>query len=156
KRWRTRNGRLTRATRPRLEALEDRTLPAISFGVTVGANVNASALPGNQNESTIALDPTHPSHLFEASNNEAHPGLAVGFSSDGGWTGRRRALGAGKDGLPVACSDPRAVFDSCGTLFFVSPDNNTPRGVPLVMSPDGGQSFSLLKEFAPPAGNFDQ
>src|SRR5205809_532599 len=64
----------------RLEKLEDRALPAV--GLTVGPNLNSSKTAGNEQETTIALNPTNPLNIFVEDTNSV-----VGrFTLNGGTT----------------------------------------------------------------------
>src|SRR5438270_3454424 len=68
--------------------LETRCLPATTL--TVGANVDISHLPGNENEVAIAINPTNPSNIVATTVAEASPSSQWAFHSfDGGatWTG---------------------------------------------------------------------
>jgi hypothetical protein len=117
--------------------------------------VNVSRMAGNQSEPTIAIDPRNPNRLFAASNNEAQPtpenpgvGLFAAYSTDGGktWTHsdlQDHLIADGNDGLPLACCDPRAVFDQFGNLFFVYLDS-TKTKIVLLLSTDGGKSFTQV------------
>jgi len=125
--------------------------------------VNVSRMAGNQSEPTIAIDPHNPNNLFVASNNEMRAtaensgvGLFAAYSTDGGKTWTHSDLGNhliadGNDGLPLACCDPRAVFDQFGNLFFVYLDS-TKTKIVLLLSTDGGKSFT---EVATSAGFTD-
>ena len=117
---------------------------------TVG-NVDVSQDPGYQANATIALDPTNPNILFAASENTPPPnsdstgGLFAAFSTDGGstWTTRMLGTGLAGDGLPEAGSQPDAVFDQYGNLFLTYLDT-TGEVIEVLLSTNGGQSFSLL------------
>src|SRR4051794_2592559 len=98
-----------------IEALEKRSLLAASF--TVSDPVNVSKLAGNQSESSIAIDPTNPSHLFIASNTD-DVGLFSAYSTNGGATWTKKIIADGTDNLIKASSDPSAAFDSFGNLFL--------------------------------------
>src|SRR5262249_3088954 len=76
----------------------------------VGPTVDISQRAGNEWNPAIAIDPTHPSHLFAVAtwDNQADhtgsgaTGLFAAFSSDGGAHWTARALASGSDGLPIA------------------------------------------------------
>jgi hypothetical protein len=123
---------------PRLEALESRHVPA---PLAHGPNVDVSQAPGNDDETTIASDPTHPTHLFASSNSDV-AGLFAAVSTDAGQTWSRRNIATGSDGLPPAISDPQAVFDHFGNLYLAYVD--TALGVTILVSTDGGQTFREL------------
>jgi hypothetical protein len=129
------------------EVLERRTL--LSGGV---ANVNVSKLLGNQAEGAIVVDHLDPSQMFVATNIDVGDGLMAATSNDGGQTWNHRIIANDKDGLPAACCDPSAEFDSFGNLFLTYLNNNT-NAVVVLRSTDAGQNFTLLTEFH---GNIDQ
>jgi hypothetical protein len=126
--------------------LEGRCLPSAS--VTVGANVNISREVSNQNEPTIAVNPTNPNDIVAFSNDENTPakGIFRAFSTDGGHSWTTGHLGDGSDGLPLACCDGQAVFDQYGNLFLTYLANNG--YVEIVLSTDGGKTFSLAHTIA--------
>jgi hypothetical protein len=141
---------------PRLERLEDRTLPSVSLGV--GRNVNTSQLPFNQQEETIAINPTNPSNLFIAANSrnlhQLEPATAAQFaaySTNGGATWKYTdpsdgTVGDGDDALPLSEFDTSAAFDNFGNLFWAyqHPNGDGTSQVAVVLSTDGGRTFSLL------------
>jgi hypothetical protein len=140
--------------RPRFDPLEDRTLPSISATLTgavsleVGANVNVSRQGGNQEETSVALNPTNPAQVFVVSNNDyPTPGLFAASSTDAGatWT-RTPTFGTGPvahggDGLPAACCDPETSWDQFGNLFLTYLGQND--DVELLLSTNGGRSFTV-------------
>ncbi|HEV8420601.1 MAG TPA: hypothetical protein VGR13_04530, partial [Actinomycetota bacterium] len=79
-------------------------------GLVVGPNVNTSRMPGNQAETTIAVNPTNPNNIVVASNVQFGAKLFKAFSMDGGqsWT---TDLIADGDNLGTACCDPSLAFD---------------------------------------------
>src|SRR6185436_10500901 len=104
------------STRCVADRLEPRQLFA---SVSPFPNVDVAPLEDNQSEAAIAVDPTNPNRVFAASNDSASdPGIIVAFSTDGGANWTHRIIGDGLDGLPAACCDPSAAFDSFGNLFF--------------------------------------
>jgi hypothetical protein len=132
--------------RPNVEYLEDRCLPSI----TVGPNINISRELGNQNEATIAMNPTNPLNLWAMSNDEntaLSGGLfgAVSFDGGGTWTRERIGTAVGGGTIPPACCDPEAFFDQNGNLFLMYLANTG--GASLLLSSDGGVTFSLLNVF---------
>jgi hypothetical protein len=156
---RRKNGRKVARDRrvvPQVEHLEDRTL--LSVTLDVGPNVNTSRLPFNQQEVTIAINPTNPSNLFIASNSRnlhqvTPPQTAqfAAYSMNGGKTWKYvdpkdGTVGDGDDDLPTTTFDTSAAFDSFGNLFWAYL-NKLPDGthkIAVVLSTDGGKSFSTL------------
>jgi hypothetical protein len=119
---------------------------------TVG---NASQRFGSQAEGTIAIDPTNPKRLFIASNAiSSRIALFAGYSTDGGGTWNNRIMADGRDGLPIALSDPNAAFDRFGNLYLTYITTGS-ESVVVVMSTDGGRTFKVLDSFAGP-GDTDQ
>jgi hypothetical protein len=127
-----------------LTLLVSQTASAV-YGVTVGAPVNVSLASGNQAEATVAVDPTNPLRIFEASN----PGTSAAVSSDGGATWTRYSI-------PNTCCDNVAVFDNFGNLFLVN-INSGLNSIDLYLSATGGTSgsFTLLQQIDSGA-NVDQ
>ncbi|HVA46390.1 MAG TPA: FG-GAP-like repeat-containing protein [Pirellulales bacterium] len=132
----------------------------------VTTNVDVSQMGGNQSETTIAVDPNNSERLFLASNHDAPPtatnpgiGIFAAYSTDGGKTWsptdpRDHLIGDGDDPLIRSGGDPKAVFDQFGNLFLVY-INARVNAVVLVVSSDGGKTFSPLATF-PDAGGVDQ
>ena len=130
-----------------IEPLEARTMLSSSF-----PNVDVAPLPGNQSEGAIAIDRTNSSRLFALSNTDSGDGLSAALSSDGGVSWTSRLIATGSDGLDPACCDPSACFDQFGNLF-VTYLNMTKDHIRVIMSTDGGLSFSNLASFE---GEVDQ
>jgi hypothetical protein len=153
--------------RPQLEPLENRCLPSVTL--LPQTRVNTGHLDGNQYEATIAVDPTNLNRLFVASNNAPTPGalgpMYASYSSDGGtsWTSRRvgTGTGLGGDGLTTFLGDPQAVFDQFGNLFLtyvgsVTVNKITRNTVELLVSTNGGRTFTALPRVDGPGINIDQ
>jgi len=125
-------------------------LAAPAQAATVGTVVNVTRTTGNQAEGSIAVDPTDPSRLAAVSNNGdgAGDGMTAAYSTDHGATWTHRTIADGSD-LPKACCDPSLSWDSFGNLFLVYLDADTDAGgVHVVLSTDGGKTFSRLADFA--------
>jgi hypothetical protein len=59
------------------------------------SNFNVTAMPGNEAEDAIAVNPTNPSNVVAMSTlPDVVAGLAVGVSTDGGATWARRVIGS--------------------------------------------------------------
>jgi hypothetical protein len=138
------------AGRFRPELLEDRTMLAAALSVGANVDINSKLISdraGSEYEGTIAIDPTNPLHLFAASNIPSR-GLFASVSTDGGATWTPRIMTNG-DGLLTALSDPQATFDQFGNLFLTYITRRRPapgvnQSVAVVMSTDGGQTFTRL------------
>jgi hypothetical protein len=130
-----------------VEHLEPRRLLSAAF-----TNINISKLKGNQAEGAIAIDPVNPNLAFAVSNIDTGDGLMVATSADGGTIWSPRTIATDTDGLPPACCDCSAAFDSFGNLFLTYL-NSTDNQVELLLSTDAGISFSLVTQYS---GNIDQ
>jgi hypothetical protein len=159
-----------RHPRPGLETLEDRLAPAngglgnlnhlggvLGYVPPVGGTIDISHDKGNEFNPAIAVDPTHPSHLFAVANWEGQTdaqgvpiGLFAAYSSDGGAHWTAEVLAAGGDGLPIAhdagWTAPSVAWDQYGNLFlaYCGPQPGRSGGVVIALSTDGGQSFTSL------------
>ena len=134
-------------------------LPARAAPVTlrVGPNRNVSRLPGNQAETTIAINPTNPRNVVVVSNIQFGGRLFKAYTRDGGRTWIRDIIADG-DQLGTACCDPSLAFDRFGNLFLTYLDVKA-HLIMLALSTDGGAHFRLLgsiralsknKKFHPP------
>jgi subtilisin-like proprotein convertase family protein len=108
----------------------------------------------DQTEPTIAIDPTHPDHIFIASNTTDN-GLFAAYSTNAGatwfWTDPADGtIADGRDGLPVACCDPSAsaVCDPFGNIFLAYIRTVPPKAIIVLLSTNGGYSFTLLATLA--------
>src|ERR1041385_2214099 len=120
----------------------------------VGRNVNVTRLATDQTEPAIAIDPTNPNRLFVAANVQTAGGLFAAYSTTGAawfYTDPIDAtIADGNDGFPLACCDPSlsASCDSFGNIFFVYLKNNSPNGIILLVSTNGGRTFTLVTTLA--------
>jgi hypothetical protein len=137
------------ATRPTAgvlnEGLEPRVLMSASIAGVMSV-VNVSHQAGQQAEQSIAVDPSTGGMRVFVGANESAMSQFAGTSSDGGVTFVRREFADGADGLPAACCDPSAAFDTFGNLYFTYLDQNR-HDTHVLLSTDGGQSFSLIGSF---------
>src|SRR6266576_6005658 len=97
--------------------------------------VNVSATTGNQAESFVNVNPTNPNNLVATSNTNANS-IFRAYSFDGGTTWTRGTIATN-----VACCDGQAAWDTFGNLFFVY-INNTVNQINVILSTDGGATFS--------------
>src|SRR4029450_8208478 len=106
------------------------------------ANLNVTAMPGNEAEDAIAVNPTNPSNVVAMSTlPDVVAGLAVGVSLDGGSTWQRRVIGAAGDPLGEICCDQQLAWDRFGNLWMTYLVN-TNGDVFVALSTDGGASFT--------------
>jgi hypothetical protein len=125
--------------------LEERCVPA-SLTLTVGPNVNVSHLPGNDSEAAIAVNPTNPKNVAVVCMDEASANMVrVYHSFDGGTTWADQDIGPALS--PQAAGDGQIKFDKFGNLFVTLLDFSA--GCQLLMSSDGGQTFTLLGDPIP-------
>lgn len=123
--------------------------------VSGGIDRNLSKMAGDQNECAIAKNPSNKLQLFSLCNNPAGSGLFAARSTDGGltWTYPDPADKTIADGGnvatqgPAACCDPSLAWDSFGNLFVTYIDN-TLTTIVVLLSTDGGQTFTNLAPFA--------
>ena len=119
-------------------------------GLDAVAASDASQTPGSETDGSVAVDPTHPDHLFMVST--ADGGLAAAASSDGGITWSNQDLASGQDDLPQAAGDAKVAFDAYGNLFLTYVTADDPSAVVVALSTDGGQTFSVLDTITDSAG----
>lgn len=136
----------TVSTSVQIEACEPRLLLT---RLNVTSNVNVSQLSGNQTNPAIAINPSNTQQVFAVSENQSG-GLFASYSIDGGATwqtsnGLDKVIADGGDALVTAAADPTVAWDTFGNLYlaYVS---TSPRTIPVVVSTDGGVSFSALTE----------
>jgi len=114
-------------------------------------NVDVSQRAGNESEEAIAVNPTNPNNIVIFTNiAEGVNGMFLAVSFDGGATWNRRIVGEGNDVFGDTCCDPSVAFDNFGNLF-VSYLYNVENTVPILLSTDGGITFSMLAKIGAPA-----
>src|SRR5205085_12193154 len=93
---------------------------ALSAGAAgTPANFDVTAMPGNEAENAIAVNPANPSNVVAMSTLPDVPaGLAVGVSFDGGQTWSRRVIGTTGDPLGEICCDQQLAWDRFGNLWM--------------------------------------
>jgi hypothetical protein len=107
-------------------------------------NLNVTAMPGNEAEDAIAVNPTNPSNIVAMSTlSDAVAGLAVGVSFNGGRTWSRSVIGATtSDPLGDICCDQQLAWDRFGNLWMTYLVNSN-LDVLIAVSTDGGRSFRV-------------
>jgi hypothetical protein len=111
------------------------------------ANLNVTAMPGNEAEDAIAVNPTRPSNVVAMSTlPDVVAGLAVGVSVDGGQTWARRVIGASTaDPLGDICCDQQLAWDRFGNLWMTYLVNSS-GDVLVALSTDGGLTFRKVAD----------
>ncbi len=102
---------------------------------SVPTNIDATPLTGNQAEQTVAVDPTNTHNIVTLAN--APGGLLESWSHDSGKTWSQHTFSD-------ACCDPSLSFDEFGNLFMAYLYSSLPDSVPVFLSTDDGESFTLL------------
>ena len=110
----------------------------------VAANVNISQSTGNHAEVALAIDPSNPNRVFEASIIDINGAMEAAYSSDGGATWMRYRLADGTDGLPRVCCDPAVAWDAYGNLYATYMNADATQII-VLRSINGGQTFSLME-----------
>ena len=107
-------------------------------------NFDSSAMPGNEAEDAIALNPTDPSNVVTTSTLPGPvSGLSRNVSFNGGRTWTRGVIGGPGDPLGEICCDQQMAWDRFGNLWMVylaAPFAD----VPVAVSTDGGRSFTKV------------
>ena len=111
------------------------------------ANLNVTAMPGNEAEDAIAVNPVDPSNVVAMSTrSDAVAGLAVGVSTNSGQTWSRSVIGASTaDPLGDICCDQQLAWDRFGNLWMTYLVNSN-GNVLVALSTDGGFTFRKVYE----------
>src|ERR1043165_2093516 len=115
---------------------------AASAQLTVTPNVNVTKQTGDQDESSISINPTNPQNVFVL-YNDLTAGMGGAFTTNGGTIWNKRAIPSGADTLTSSIGDPTVCFDNFGNLFLghlTNPNIGTQIGI----STNGGASFSTV------------
>src|SRR5689334_9050781 len=109
------------------------------------SNIDVTAMPGNEAEDAIAVNPTNPSNVVAMSTlPDVVAGLAVGVSFNDGHTWTRRVIGAAAgDPLGEICCDQQLAWDRFGNLWMTYLVNTT-GDVLVALSTDGGNTFTKV------------
>jgi hypothetical protein len=122
--------------------------PPSTGKLSVGANVNASKMGGNQEETEIGINPTNSNNVVTVGVNSNNGGsaLLISRSFDGGKTWTTSSLGASQDHLSGSTPrvDPHLTFDSFGNLYvtYEVAASSTEIRIIVARSKDGGQTFT--------------
>ena len=133
-------------------ALFATTVPTAASAATP-AVVNVSRRTTNQSEAAVAASPLDANDVVIVSNVEHGYGIFVAVSHDGGATWSRDVLGDA-DTFGRACCDPTISWDHFGNLFLSWLGYGKlryPTVVPVLLSTDAGDDWSLLTRIKPPA-----
>ena len=110
-------------------------------------NFNVTAMPGNEAEDAIAVNPTNPSNVLVMSTlPDVVAGLAAGVSFNSGSTWTRNVIGGStSDQLGAICCDQQLAWDRFGNLWMTYLVN-TNGDVLVALSTDGGSSFTKVAD----------
>src|SRR5438132_11595322 len=112
------------------------------------ANVDTSAMAGNEAEDAIAVNPTNPKNIVTMSTlPDVVSGLFEGVSFDGGKTWTRRVIGANQQFADICC-DQQLAWDNYGNLWMTYLTLSSP-DVFVALSTDGGLTFSKVADVVP-------
>ncbi|HEY8776696.1 MAG TPA: sialidase family protein [Gaiellaceae bacterium] len=118
------------------------------------ANINITAMAGNEAEDAIAVNPTNPSNVVAMSTlPDVVAGLAVGVSFNSGSTWTRSVIG-GSVGDPLGdiCCDQQLAWDRFGNLWMTYLLNSN-GDVLVALSTDGGRSFTKVADIVTKFGD---
>jgi hypothetical protein len=117
-------------------------------------NINVTAMPGNEAEDAIAVNPTDPSNVVAMSTLPGVvAGLAVGVSLDSGSTWTRSVIGGStSDPLGAICCDQQLAWDRFGNLWMTYLVN-TSGDVLVALSTHGGSSFTKVADIVTKFGD---
>ncbi len=114
--------------------------------------VNVSRRVTSQSEAAVAVSPLDPNDVVVASNIQHGYGIFVAVSHDEGATWSHDVIGD-DDAFGRACCDPTITWDEQGNLFLSWLGYGKlryPTFVPILLSTDGGDSWTLFDRIKPP------
>jgi hypothetical protein len=108
-------------------------------------NLDSSALPGNEAEDAIAVNPTNTSNVVTMSTlSDVISGLSVNVTFNAGRTWARRVIGnSAGDPLGDICCDQQLAWDRFGNLWMTYLVNEND-DILVALSTDGGRSFTKV------------
>jgi hypothetical protein len=125
-------------------ALATATLAAAAPSIP---NFDVTAMPGNEAEDAIAVNPTNPSNVVAMSTlPDVVSGLAVGVTFNGGHSWTRSVIGSSpSDPLGQICCDQQLAWDRYGNLWmtYLVVTNGD---VFVALSTNGGRSFTRVAD----------
>ena len=110
---------------------------------------DTSAMPGNEAEDAIAVNPTNTSNVVTMSTlPDVVSGLSANVTFNGGRTWARRVIASTtSDPLGNACCDQQLAWDRFGNLWMTYLVNSS-FDVLVALSTDGGRSFTKIADIA--------
>jgi hypothetical protein len=115
--------------------------------VPLPTNFDSSAMPGNEAEDAIAVNPTNPSNVVTMSTlPDAPAGLSVNVTFNSGRTWVRRVIGSTTaDPLGDICCDEQLAWDHFGNLWLTYLVNTSGDAL-VALSTDGGRTFTKVED----------
>ncbi|MDO1449434.1 DUF5011 domain-containing protein [Rhodocytophaga aerolata] len=106
-------------------------------------NVNVSNLNGNESEVSISVNPTNRNNQVICAHAADFSVMNTFFTTDGGQTWTRVALGQAQDGNPATFRfDPTVAFAGDGNVYVAyGIDNGSNRDLVVARSTNGGASY---------------
>jgi hypothetical protein len=110
-------------------------------------NFDSSAMPGNEAEDAIAVNPMDASNVVTMSTlPDVVAGLSVNVTFNGGSTWERRVTGSTiSDPLGDICCDQQLAWDRFGNLWMTYLVNSS-GDVLVALSTDGGRTFTKVDD----------
>jgi hypothetical protein len=124
-------------------------MTGLAAAAPLQANIDSSAMLGNEAEDAIAVNPTNPSNVVTMSTlPDVISGLDVNVTTNGGHTWARRVIGGTtSDPLGNICCDQQLAWDRFGNLWMTYLVNSS-YDVLIAVSTDGGMSFTKVADVA--------
>src|SRR5919204_4601009 len=123
------------------------TATLASAAAPIPTNFDVTAMPGNEAEDAIAVNPTNPSNVVAMSTlSEAVAGIGVGVTFNAGHTWTRSVIGSSTaDPLGDICCDEQLAWDRFGNLWMTYLVNSN-GDVLVALSTNGGTSFTKVAD----------